>query len=135
MGKVTHGIVHFQKTGEFHPSIRSRRKLKADLEAIQKELKNEIPDMNLRKEILLSETIRLIGCLWLAGLYMDKVGIFKEDELKKGNLELQSFVSKGMISFINTIRLNLISFGLDSQKTEEILNLREYVKNQYGEKK
>jgi len=121
MSKITHGIYHFLKTGEFHPSIRSRARLKKELEKLGEDLRQNIPDLNVQKEILLNESLFCIGVLWLARLYIGKVGIFKEEELKKGVLDLQPYLGKQMISFLNTVRQNLLALGLESKEADKVL--------------
>ena len=133
MPKVSHGIVHFVETGEIHPSIRSRRQLKKQLEQTRKELTENIPNLTPQKEILINETMRCLGVLWLSTLYMNRHGIFQEGRLKRGIIEPQPFL-KMMLSFSNSLRLNLVALGLDGN-VDEKYDLQTYISEKYGEEK
>lgn len=135
MYKIKHGIEVFKRTGEFHPSIRGRQRLKRELEQLRDDILSAIPSLTPQKELLLNETMRIVGCLWLAGLYMSKVGLFRESKLKDGILEPQPFVSSTLLAMENTLRLNLLALGLNSRQADKVQTPFEIVQKEEREKK
>jgi len=132
---IKHGIIHFKRTGEFHPSLRGRQRLRKELEALGNEIRSAIPSLTPQKELLLNETLRVTACLWLGGLYLSKVGLFKESKLKDGVLEPQPFVSSTLLALENTLRLNLLALGMNSKHAEKVMTPYEIVKEEEREKK
>lgn len=135
MGVIRHGIIHFKRTGDFHPSLRGRQRLRRELEQLRGNIRSAIPSLTPQKELLLNETMRIVGCLWLAGLYMSKVGIFREEELKEGILEPQPFVSSTLLALENSLRLNLLALGMNSKHADKVLTPFELVKEEERKEK
>ena len=129
--RIRHGIIRYIQTGEFHPTQRKRVMLAKELDRIRELMIAQTPDMNIKKEVLLNDALRCQGICDLALLYINKVGIFEEKALKRGQLELQPII-KSLTSFMNTKRLNLLSVGLGS-KADDVLDVQRYIE-QFDEK-
>lgn len=126
-----HGILTFIQTGDFHPKQRKRIMLSKELERLRKLAIDQTPDMNIKKEMLINDAIFCQGIMDLAMLYINKAGLFEEQALKQGRLEMQSII-RDLGRFMNTKRQNLMAVGLGS-KADEALDVQTYIK-QFDEK-
>lgn len=117
---VKHGITHYLKHGKFHPSIRSRRILTRTLDVLRDDLRAEIPDISVGKEVILNETMRCLAVIWLTSLYVGKHGLFREDELKRGVLQLHPVMERALVSYEALICKNLERLGLDGRKADTL---------------
>jgi len=131
---IKHGITYFKRTGEFHPSLRGRQRLRKELEQLRNDIRSAIPALTPQKELLLNETMRIVGCLWLAGLYMGKVGLFLEPKLAQGILEPQPFISSTLLAMENSLRLNLLALGMNSRQADKVQTPFEIVREEEREK-
>ena len=136
--KAKHGIYSWIKTGRINPSIRGYKKLQQylkDMESSLIDLQGGPEELTASKEILIKATIEAYGVLLLASIYCKREGILRPDLLKKGIVELQPVLGRQFLAFLNTLRQNLVVLGLDSKKTDDILDLNKYVSEKYGKKK
>lgn len=119
-----------------NPSIRGHKKLQAYLMDLEREL-TELQGpkgMTAGREIIIKSTIEAYGAVLLAGMYCKRAGLLRPDLAKKGIIEFQPVLGKQFLSFMNTIRQNLMALGLDSRKGEEILDLGKYIELKDREK-
>lgn len=130
---IRHGILAYIKTGEFHPTQRKRRMLAKDLEAMKKVAVSQTSNMSIKKEMLINDAIFCQGIMDLAMLYINKVGLFEEEALKKGSLVMQPIISE-LGRFMNTKRQNLMAVGLDLN-ADEALDVQAYIKEFDEDKK
>jgi hypothetical protein len=130
-----HGIYFWLKSGRINPSVRGHKKLQRYLEDVEADLINCLggPEkVSAGQEILIKGTIEAYGVILLASMYCKKEGILRPDMFEKGVIELQPVLGKQLLSFLNTVRLNLISLNLNQGKVEEVLDLQRYLKENYG---
>ena len=133
----THGIYSWLKSGRINPSVRGYKKLQRYLEDVEANLINCLggPDkVTAGQEILVKGTIEAYGVILLASIYCKKEGILRPDMFEKGVIELQPVLGKQLLSFLNTVRLNLICLNLTEGKVEDIVDLQTYVSENYGKK-
>jgi len=128
-----HGILTFIQTGEFHPKQRKRIMLSKELERLRKLAIEQTADMSIKKEMLINDAIFCQGIMDLAMLYINKAGLFEEQALKQGRLEMQSII-RDLGRFMNTKRQNLMAVGLDLN-ADEALDVQAYIKQFDKDKK
>jgi len=135
--QISHGIYSWLRSGRVNPSIRGHRKLQKYLEDMEADLINSLggpKKVTAGQEILIKGTIEAYGVILLASMYCKKEGILRPDMAEKGVIELQPVLGKQLLSFLNTVRLNLITLNLTQGKSEDVVSLREYVEKTYGGK-
>ena len=137
--RTRHGITTWIKQGQL-PSIRGKRKVKQALEEFEAGIIEELGGMDKvtpQQLILIHSTKKALGVILLAELYINKAGLFRPDQLKRGVLQFHPVLEKSIGSFYNMVRLNLTALfpGGLSQKAEEALNLGKYINETYGMKK
>jgi len=133
---VVHGIYTWLRHGKINPSVRGHRRLQRYLKDIRADLIADLggPDkLTAGKEALLEMTVQAMGVLLLAGAYCQQYSILRPDLAKRGILELQPILGKSYVAYLNTIRMNLVTLGLDAKEDEEE-GLASYVKRVYGDK-
>ena len=137
MANVKHGIQTWLRTGRINPSIRGHRKLQKYLREMERELIELYggpESITVAQEILIKATIEAFGILMLATMYCKKHSILRPDKERQGIIELQPVLGNQFIAFLNTLRQNLISLGLERKKADEALDLGRYVAEKYGKK-
>jgi len=115
--RVAHGILHYIETGKFHPTQKKRKQLSEELERLKRLAIEQTPDMNVKKEMLINDAIFCQGIMDLAVMYINKAGLFKEADLKRGHLEMHSVLMQ-VSRFMSVKRMNLQAIGLAS-KTDD----------------
>jgi hypothetical protein len=124
------GIYSWLRTGRVNPSIRGHKKLQAYLMDLEREL-TELQGsggMTAGREILIKSTVEAFGAVLLASMYCKRAGLLRPDLAKKGVIEFQPVLGKQFLSFMNTIRQNLMALGLDPKKAEADFDLVNYIK-------
>lgn len=135
MPKETHGIYKLLKHGQL-PSIRGKRKVQKCLEDIEASLIKDYggpENISTAQEIIIRATTKALGVLHLAELYVNEYGPIR----KKGNdIELRAILGKNYLSYLNSIRQNLLALKeLGSGKPEKVVDLGRYIEETYGKKK
>ena len=123
-GRVTAGVKLWLRTAKINPSVRGHRRLEAYLRLTEQNFVQDLggPDnMTTAQEVLLKGTMQALGVLLLAGAYCQKYSILRPDQAAKGVIELQPCLGQQYLSFLNTIRQNLVVLGMDRRKAEPIL--------------
>jgi len=114
---LKHGIYSLDKI----PSIRGARALSKHLDWIKVELENAIPDMDVRKELLINQVVKLEQKICLADMWMRKAGIIRRDKLKEGYLEMHPILAASYVALMNSQRLALRDLGIEGEKASRIL--------------
>jgi len=131
-----HGVYSWLRKGRVNPSIRGHKELQRYLMSLEREL-TELQGsggMTAAKEIIIKSTVEAFGAVLLASMYCKRAGILRPDMARRGVIEFQPVLGKQFLSFMNTIRQNLMALGLDSRKGEEILDLGKYIELKDREK-
>jgi len=129
--KIKHGVHTWLKEGRINPSVRGYRKLQKYLQGMEGaliDMQGGCENLTPAKEILIKGTIEAYGVILLASVYCKREGILRPDLLKKGVVELQPVMGKQFLSFLNTLRQNLLALGLDSKKADKVLTPWELAK-------
>lgn len=127
--KVTHGIYFWLNEGRINPSIRGYKKLQRYLEDMEKELidlQGGREKLTAAQEILIKGTIEAYGVILLASMYCKKQGILRPDKAERGIIELQPVLGQQFLSFLNTVRQNLLALGLE-KKENDIFDVTRYI--------
>lgn len=109
------------------PSVRGIRVLTKHLDRVKSELEKATPDLNVKKEILISQVVKTEEKLCLMDMWLRKVGMIKADKARKGLLELQPCLAKSYLGFMNTQRLALMALGFEDRQTADILRIQDLV--------
>ena len=144
-GRFIKGNVAGLKHGAFSlarvrniPSVRGVRALAKHLDRVKIELEKATPDLNVKKEILISQVVKTEEKICLMDMWLRKVGMIKADKARKGLLELQPCLAKSYLGFMNTQRLALMALGFEKGMSERILTPMEHaamVDREIAEKK
>lgn len=134
MGKKTHGIYTWVKHGQL-PSIRGKKKVQKILEELEKGLIADYggPEgISTSQEILIRSTVKALGVPFLIELFINKYG----PVVQKGKaIELHPILGRNYLSFLNTIRQNLLSLKeLKKEKDDGVLTPFELAKKVDEEK-
>ena len=138
-GKFLPGNRYAERHGAFSivsgkvPRIRGIRQLKRELEELRKRLEENIQDLNPKKELLVNQVIRTETQIRLIELFLRKHGILRPDKYRKGILELHPSLASSYLSFLNVQKNALLNLGIDEVKAAEILDVRAYAKQKYGD--
>lgn len=119
-----HGVRLYERTGRL-PSGRAWKRTEAEISAFREAVLSDpkyggpgriAPDV---RAILLG-AVDCIAIQKLGMLYVKRAGVMRLDELARGNLELHSVLSKQLLGYLNTARLNLTAAAaLAAQKQPE----------------
>jgi len=112
------------------PSVRGVRKLNKELEGIRESLEKLTPQLNVKKQLLISQIVRTEGQIRLIEMYLRKAGILRPDKLRRGILDLQPSLANSYLAFLNVQRHAIMALGLDNDKASEILAPYEIVEEQ-----
>jgi len=128
MGKTKHGIYTWVKHGQL-PSIRGKKKVQKMLEELEKGLIADYggpENISTSQEILIRSTVKALGVPFLIELFINKYG----PVIQKGKaLELHPILGRNYLSFLNTIRQNLLSLKeLRKEKADDSLDVQAYIK-------
>jgi hypothetical protein len=130
---LKHGGFVWLRMGRL-PSIKGRRRIQRQLNALRRSLMEAIPDsQDPRREILVSQVVRCEGYLLLAESYLRKAGILNPTALRKGSLETQPVLER-IVSFMNTQQRAVAALGLDKETGKEVLDLGRYIELKDKEK-
>jgi hypothetical protein len=124
------GVYLWLHSGRISPSVRGYKRLKRYLRDMEKglfEMQGAPDKVTPAKEILIKATIEAYGVLLLASIFCREHGVVRPDRLSEGVVELQPVMGHQFLAFMNTCRQNLITLGMDSHKTDEILDLGKYI--------
>ena len=130
---VKHGGHSFLITGQV-PSVRGARKLKQELSRIRKELETSIPDLDVKKSLLIKQIVQAEGFASLFEMYCKKMGIIEPRSAKRGALNFQPGF-KVYLSFLAAQKNALLALGLDEKRAEQILSPYELIQKEEKEKK
>jgi len=108
------------------PSVRGVRALAKHLDRVKIELEKATPDLNVKKEILISQVVKTEEKICLMDMWLRKVGMIKADKVRRGLLELQPCLLS-YLGFMNTQRLALMALGFRDQQTADILRVQDLV--------
>ena len=108
------------------PSVRGVRALAKHLDRVKIELEKATPDLNVKKEILISQVVKTEEKLCLMDMWLRKTGMIKADKARKGLLELQPCLLS-YLGFLNSQRLALTALGLGDRQTADILRIQDLV--------
>jgi len=132
-GRFVKGNVAGLKHGAFSlarvrnvPSVRGVRALAKHLDRVKIELEKATPDLNVKKEILISQVVKTEEKLCLMDMWLRKTGMIKADKARKGLLELQPCLLS-YLGFLNSQRLALTALGLGDRQTADILRIQDLV--------
>jgi len=88
-----------------------------------------------QQRILIDRIITRLSICRLIEVYIEKHGLFRRDKLKKYKvLELEPALGQNYLSFSNSIDRTLRDLGIDKKKSDEALDIKEYVEKTYGKK-
>ena len=132
MGKgIRTGIMLWTTRGEL-PHRRGRKRIEATLTAFRAGIVDELggeSKITSAQEVLIEASIRGYGVILLADLHIPKCGPFHPGKAAEGVLELQPYLGKSFLAYVNNIRLNLAALfpGGLSQRTEDGLTLAKVI--------
>jgi hypothetical protein len=132
-----HGIYTWLKYGKINASVRGFRKLQRYLEGVERDLiglQGGPERITIAQELLVKSVVESYGVLLLATMYCKREGILRPDRAKEGVIELQPVLGKQFIAYLNAIRQNLQTLGLDRKKADEVLDLGKYLEERAREK-
>lgn len=127
--QVKHGAYLWLKDKKIHPSIRGHQQIRKYLRHIEKDLIDQhggSENITPSQEIMIRTVIEAYGFILLGAIYCKRDGILNPVLLKKGIVSFQPVLSNQFIAFMNTIRQNLISLGLEAKDAEKILTPLEF---------
>ena len=133
-----HGVYIWLRDGRVSPSVRGYKRLKRYLREMERslyEMQGGPGKVTPAREILIKATIEAYGVLLLASIFCREHGVVRPDRLSEGVVELQPVMGHQFIAFMNTCRQNLITLGMDSHKTDEILDLGRYIEIKDNERR
>jgi len=116
---LRHGAHTYLKSGRI-PSVRGKRALVRELARIEQQLRDSIPCLDIRKELLLSQVLKAHGLLGLVELYLKRVGLAREDRWRRQVFDVQpalSFYLSMMGKQTNALQL----LGLGKEEAREIV--------------
>jgi hypothetical protein len=108
MGETKHGIYTWIKHGQL-PSLRGKRKIQKALEELERGLIADYggPEgISTSQEILIRSTVKALGVPFLIEMFINKYGPLIQ---RSKSIELHPVLSRNYLSFLNTIRQNLLS--------------------------
>lgn len=135
--RIKHSAYLWIKDKRIHPSIAGHRKLRKYLRDIERDLISQYTGsdgLTPAKEIMIKSVIEAYGFILLGAVYCKRDGILNPVLLEKGIVSFQPILSNQFIAFMNSIRQNLISLGMDRKDAERVLSPMEY-SQQFDEKK
>lgn len=132
MPKETHGIYKWIKQNQL-PSARGIDKVKKCLDELEQGLIQDYGGpgkISTSQEILIRSVVKALGVQFLAELFINEYGPIR----KRGNdIELRALLGKNYLSFINSIRQNLLALKeLSKDAKGDAPDLIEYVEKKYG---
>lgn len=125
---LKYGGHSFITTGKI-PVVRGTRKLRKELTRIQKQLEDNIPDLNAKKSLLINQIVKSAGFCSLFELYCRKAGLLDPALSKKGRLDFQKGF-KVYISLLNVQKSAIMALGLDEKQAEGVLTPYEIIKRE-----
>jgi hypothetical protein len=134
---VKHGIYAWLENARIAPSIRGYRRIRKYLRQVQDDLIQSLGGnerVTIQQRLLIDSSVRMLGVILLAWLFVERAGPMRPDSLEKGVLEFQPAVHKELIAATNALRQNLLALGLESRAADEILDLRRYLELKAQEK-
>ena len=125
---IKYGGHSFIATGKI-PVVRGTRKLRKELIKIQRELEDNIPDLNAKKLLLVNQIIKSHGFTCLFEMYCRKAGLLDPVQTKRGQVAFQKGF-KVYISLLNVQKSAIMALGLDERQAEEALTPYEIIKRE-----
>jgi hypothetical protein len=102
------------------PQIRGIRKIRKELEVIQRELEVLIPNMDAKTRLLVSQVVKTQGIILLLEKYMLRAGILAPDQWKKGIVETQPAV-RIYLQILDSQRRSIAALNIDNERATKIL--------------
>lgn len=101
MGKITHGIRSFKRTGNVHPAVKDQENLTRILNKVERDLRTAAV-YGIKNDILI-DLIRFdLSIIGLYSLYMGRHGILKSSELQKGHMAGHDIL-KSIFAAVNSV--------------------------------
>jgi len=118
---LKHGAHTFKMTGKV-PAVRGVKALRLELDRIKEELEAITPDMNIKKSLLIEQTVKARGFMRLWEMYISQYGILNP-RLYYSNKKTLDFQPgfKTYVAMATLQHKTLVALGLDTEQVEKVL--------------
>lgn len=117
---LKHGAYSLARTKNV-PSIRGVRELARYITQIKANLEKATPDMNVKKELLINQVIKIEEKICFIDMWLRKTSVLRPDKARKGLIELQPVLANSYLAFLNSQRLALMALGIGSEEAERAM--------------
>jgi len=123
----THGIYSLTK-GKV-PAVKGVRRIRKQLEIIQRELEDLTPNIDTKTRLLVSQVVRTQSIILLLENYMRRAGILSPDQWKKGIVETQP-AARIYLQTLDSQRRSIAALNIDHSTATKILTPLEIVQSE-----
>ncbi|MBN2200296.1 MAG: hypothetical protein JW747_10675 [Candidatus Aminicenantes bacterium] len=131
---LRHGLFAYRMKGKIPVSIRGKRRIQRHLTSLRSALVESVPGSDDPwKQVLIGQVVTVEGLLALIQEILKKAGIIHPGKWLRGVAEFQPVVLE-ISRLLTCQRQALSALGLDSKRTDDVLDLKAYVAQKDAEK-